>query len=73
MKRKTNNLVDSLIDGLVDLAVEETRKQTAKEILTDIYNCGLKTYRGIDRTECFVEVSFDILYQIAKEYGVEVK
>lgn len=62
-----------MIIDLLKTTIEKTRKETAKEILTDIYDMGLKTYRGTDRTECFVEVSFELLYLIAKYFGVEVE
>ena len=52
---------------------ERLRKKTADEILGDICMRGVVTIDGIDRKHCSVEVTFETLDQIAKQYGIEVK
>lgn len=51
---------------------EKTRKATAREFVNTIYWKAVKHIKGKDKSECFIEISFDKLDEIAKQFGVEI-
>ena len=51
----------------------EIRKQTAEKFLNMIYWKAVKHIKGRNKDECFIEISFEKLDEIAKQYGVEIK
>ena len=52
---------------------EKTRKETAEKFLNMIYWKAVKHIKGKNKDECFIEISFEKLEKIAKNFGVEIK
>lgn len=51
----------------------EIRKATAKNFLNMIYWKAVKHIKGKNKDECFIEMSFEKLDELAKQFGVEIK
>ena len=51
----------------------EIRKATAKNFLNMIYWKAVKHMKGENKDECFIEMSFEKLDELAKEFGGEIK
>ena len=52
---------------------EKARKETAEKFLNMIYWKAVKHIKGKNKDECFIEMSFEKLDEIAKQFGVEIK
>ena len=48
-------------------------KETAREFLNMIYWKAVKHIKGKDKADCFVEISFEKLDEIATQFGVDIK
>lgn len=55
------------------LVKAETSKETAEKFLNMIYWKAVKHIKGKNKDECFIEMSFEKLDELAKQYGVEIK
>lgn len=53
--------------------VELARKETAEKFLNMIYWRAVKHIKGNNKDECFIEISFEKLDELAKQFGVEVE
>lgn len=49
------------------------RKETAREVIAKIIWYAVKHIKGRNKDECFIEISFEKIDEIAKEYGVEIE
>lgn len=52
---------------------EITRKETAREVIAKIIWYAVKHIKGKNKDECFIEISFEKIDEIAKQYGVEIE
>ena len=52
--------------------LKQTHKETARKFLNMIYWKAVKHIKGKNKDECFIEISFEKLDELAKQYGVEV-
>jgi hypothetical protein len=56
-----------------DSGIKCGSNQTAKEFLDMIYWKAVKYIKGKNKDECFIEMSFEKLDELAKQFGVEIK
>jgi glutamate dehydrogenase/leucine dehydrogenase len=52
--------------------LDKARKETANKFLNMIYWKAVKHIKGKNKDECFIEISFEKLDKIAKEFGVDL-
>lgn len=66
---------DELLSEKSKLALQlaQARKETANKFLNMIYWKAVKHIKGKDKADCFVEISFEKLDEIAKQFGVDIK
>jgi hypothetical protein len=48
-------------------------KETTVKFLNMLYWKAVKHIKGKNKNECFIEISFEKLDEIAKQFGVEIK
>ena len=53
--------------------LQKARKETAEKFLNMIYWKAVKHIKGKNKDECFIEMSFEKLDELAKQFGVEIK
>lgn len=53
--------------------IELARKETVEKFLNMIYWRAVKHIKGKNKDECFIEMSFEKLDELAKQFGVEVE
>ena len=61
-------------NGKIELipSAVEIRKETAKKFVNMIYWKAVKHIKGKNNDECFIEISFEKLDEIAKQFGVDL-
>lgn len=66
-----NSQANRLIDLKAEL--ENKGKETAEKFLNMLYWKAVKHIKGKNKNECFIEISFEKLDELAKQFGVEIK
>ena len=51
----------------------QARKETAREVIAKIIWYAVKHIKGKNKDECFIEISFEKIDEIAKQYGIETE
>ncbi len=54
-------------------AFDKVRNATAENFLNMLYWKAVKHIKGKNKDECFIEISFEKLDELAKQFGVEIK
>ena len=60
------------IQLFIEKEKQKVRKETAREFLNMIYWKAVKHIKGKNKDECFIEISFEKLDELAKQYDVEI-
>lgn len=63
--------IDELLNAIAKHN-EEVRKETAKAILTEIWSKGVKSVTSTDNSKCFLEISYEKIKELAKQYRVKL-
>lgn len=65
--------VDKKVKEELDRVEKQSSKETAEKFLNMLYWKAVKHIKGKNKDECFVEMSFEKLDKLAKQFGVEIK
>jgi hypothetical protein len=74
-KEKIEKLEETINEEYADISdyKDLVCKETAEKFLNMIYWKAVKHIKGKNKDECFIEMSFEKLDELAKQFGVEIK